>query len=83
MPLDRGFGMIISLTEFKSGIDHYLDAIDKDGIVITKDGRSIAQLTQPPRDKLAIIESLCGIVPASANERDAREERLARHEAGL
>lgn len=75
--------MIVSLTEFKSGIDRYLDLVDEEDIVITKDGRGIARITPPPKDKLAILESLCGALPSTANEDEARDERLARHEAGF
>jgi antitoxin (DNA-binding transcriptional repressor) of toxin-antitoxin stability system len=75
--------MIVSVTEFKSEIDRYLELAGEEKIVITKDGRNIAQLAPVPRDKLAILESLTGILPPTANEEEAREERLASHEAGL
>ncbi len=75
--------MHISVAEFKSGIDRYLELVDDEEIVITKDGIMIARLTQPPRDKLAILESLSGILPQTATVEEARAERLAKHEAGL
>ncbi len=75
--------MIVTLSEFKSELEHYLDLVGEEEIVITKDGRSIARLTPPPKDKLALLNSLCGIIPSTANEEEARNERLARYEAGL
>ena len=75
--------MKVSLAEFKTGIEEYLEKVEEETIVITKDGLSIAQLTPPPKDKLTILESLCGILPSTASEAEARQERLARYESGL
>lgn len=75
--------MKVSVAEFKSGIEHYLELVGREEIVITKDGQSIALLAPPPQDKLAILESLCGVVPSTATLEEARAERLAKYEAGL
>jgi antitoxin (DNA-binding transcriptional repressor) of toxin-antitoxin stability system len=75
--------MIISLTKFKSEVEHYMELVGREEIVITKDGRNIAQLAPPPEDKLSILESLCGILPPTATLEEARAERLAKYEAGL
>ncbi len=75
--------MKVSVAEFKSGVEHYLELVGKEAIVITKDGQNIAQLTQAPRDKLSILESLCGVLPPTATLEEARAERLAKYEAGL
>ncbi len=75
--------MKVSVAEFKSGIDRYLELAGEEEIVITRDGKYIAQLAPPPKDKLAILESLCGILPPTATLEEARAERLAKYEAGL
>lgn len=49
-------------------------------ILITKNGKSVARLTSPTVDKLAVLDSLAGIVPAEStmDEEAIRDERLAR-----
>ena len=49
-------------------------------IFITKNGKNIARLTSPTVNKLAVLDSLVGIVPktATVDEETIREERLAR-----
>jgi len=79
----KGYFMIVTLNELKTDLDRYLDLVGEEKIVITKDGREIAQITPPPRDKLAILDSLYGILPSTVTVEEAREERLAKYEAGL
>ncbi len=49
-------------------------------IFITKNGKNIARLTSPTVNKLAVLDSLVGIVPkdSAMDEETIREERLAR-----
>lgn len=70
--------MIVTINEFKSDVERYLDLVDKEEIVITKDGRSIATLTRPSPSKAAILRSLQGTLPATATVEEARAERLAK-----
>lgn len=71
--------MIISMDEFKADIEHYINLVGTEEIIITRDGRYIAQLLPPPIDKAAIIDSLCGILPSTVTVEEAREARLAKH----
>ncbi len=75
--------MNVSVAEFKAGIDRYLELAGEEEIIISADGRSIAQLAPPPRDKRALLHSLIGTLPSTVTREEARAERLARHEAGL
>jgi hypothetical protein len=52
----------------------------KQDIFITKNGKNIARLTSPTVNKLAVLDSLVGIVPADdvTDDETIREERLAR-----
>ncbi|GAV23541.1 type II toxin-antitoxin system Phd/YefM family antitoxin [Carboxydothermus pertinax] len=72
--------MIISATEFKSKIGKYLKLAEKEEIIITKNGKRIAKLTSAAEDKTALVKSLIGILPHTISEKEAREERLAKHE---
>ena len=49
-------------------------------IFITKNGKSIARLTSPAVNKLALLDDLVGIVPQekAMDENTIREERLSR-----
>ena len=79
--------MIVSLTEFKADLDHYLELVDEEEIVITREGKSFATLLSSPErtsgDKLALLHSLIGTLPSTVTIEEARAERLAKHEAGL
>ena len=50
--------------------------VTEQDIYITKNGKNIAKLTNPAVDKVAVLNSLVGILPPDAS--DIRDERLAR-----
>ena len=54
--------MIVTATEFKTNLGKYLEMAMKQDIFITKNGKSIARLTSPTVNKLAVLDSLVGIV---------------------
>ncbi len=70
--------MIISATEFKNNLGKYLELAAIQDIFITKNGKSIARVTSPKVDKLELLDSLVGVIPADIDEDAAREERLNR-----
>lgn len=69
--------MTVSATEFKTNFGKYLAMAARQDIYIMKNGKSVARLTRPVVDKVAVLDSLVGIVPCDT-ETDIREERLAR-----
>ena len=72
--------MVITATEFKTNLGKYLELAAAQDIFITKNGKNIARLTSPSVNKLAVLDSIVGIVPQNEdlNEKVIREERLAR-----
>ena len=72
--------MFVTGTEFKTNLGKYLEMARKQDIFITKNGKNIARLTSPTVNKLAVLDSLVGIVPADdvTDDETIREERLAR-----
>jgi antitoxin (DNA-binding transcriptional repressor) of toxin-antitoxin stability system len=71
--------MVITATELKANIGHYLDTVSHDEVFITRNGKIVAKLSSPVQDKQAILDSLVGITahnPISLEE--ARRERLSR-----
>ena len=72
--------MIVTATEFKNNLGKYLEMATSQDIFITKNGKSIARLTSPAVNKLALLDDLVGIVPqeTAMDENTIREERLSR-----
>lgn len=72
--------MIVTATEFKTNLGKYLEMAASQDIFITKNGKSIARLTTPAVNKLAVLDDLAGIVPQekAMDENTIREERLSR-----
>jgi prevent-host-death family protein len=76
--------MIISATEFKSNLSKYLELANIEDIIITKNGKNIAKLTNLNEDKVAIAKSLFGILPQDVSLEDTRKERLlSRHDENI
>ena len=72
--------MTITATEFKSNLGKYLEMVPDEDILITKNGKIIAQLSKPQFNKLAVLRGLVGIA-ASENEitlDEIKSERLGR-----
>ena len=72
--------MIITAAEFKTNLGKYLEMAESQDIFITKNGKSIARLTSPAVNKLALLDDLVGIVPQekATDENTIRGERLSR-----
>lgn len=72
--------MIVSATEFKTNLGQYLELVGKEDIVITRNGKRIARLTDAAKDKTDILHSLTGIIPPDVSLEREREERLGKYE---
>lgn len=72
--------MIVTATEFKTNLGKYLEMAASQDIFITKNGKSIARLTTPAVNKLALLDDLVGIVPQdqAMDKNTIRKERLSR-----
>ena len=75
--------MIITATEFKTNLGKYLDFIAKaqEDIFITKNGKTIARMTNP---QVSAVDSISGILsglPADYDKNALREERFCKYEA--
>lgn len=70
----------ITATEFKKNLGKYLALINKDDIIITRNGIPIAQLISPKEKSL--VNQLIGIIPDDGyTTDDARKERLLENES--
>ena len=72
--------MIITATEFKANMGHYLDLVGQEDIVITRNGKRLAKLTDASKDKTDILRALTGIVPSNVSLNEAKEDRLRKYE---
>ena len=71
--------MVITASELRTNIGKYLLLAGKQEIYITKNGKSIAKLTSASADRVAVLDSLVGVVPKEAAPQGSiKGERLAR-----
>lgn len=67
--------MKITLSEFAKNPDRYIDILDKEDILITKENRNVARLTALNHKK-GIADSLFGILPADVDLDKSKLERF-------
>jgi antitoxin (DNA-binding transcriptional repressor) of toxin-antitoxin stability system len=71
----------ITSTEFKKNLGKYLTMVNKEDIIITRNGVPVAQLTFPKPEKMSLVNQLIGIIPDdNYTIEDARRERLMKDE---
>lgn len=68
--------MSITATELKLNLAKYLQLSLTEDVYITKNGKIISKLSNPFQDRVDIVDSLIGIIPADVTLEEAREERL-------
>lgn len=68
--------MSITATELKSNLGKYLDQAATEDIYISKNGKIIAKITSPYKNKLEIVKELYGSIPNTVTLEDAQKERL-------
>lgn len=70
--------MSITATELKNNLGKYLLLSATEDIYITKNGKVVAKLTNPNRDRIDLAKSLFGILPKDADFDEAKAKRLER-----
>ena len=70
--------MSITATELKMNLSKYLLLSATEDIYITRNGKTIAKLTNPFQERVDIAKSLFGIIPDEIPLEEAREERLGK-----
>ena len=68
--------MSITATELKLNLGKYLLLAATQDIYITRNGKTIAKLVSPYRDRVDTVDTLFGSVPDTMTLEEAREERL-------
>ncbi len=72
--------MTITSTELKNDLSKYLHLAESEDVFITKNGRVMCKITTVYEDKIALVNSLVGILPEGASIEEGKDERLKRHE---
>lgn len=70
--------MSITATELKANLGKYLLMAATEDVYVTRNGRTVAKLTSPYRNKLDTVDSLFGSIPADMTLGESKEERLNR-----
>ena len=70
--------MSITATELKANLGKYLLMAATEDVYVTRNGRTVAKLTSPYRNKLDTVDSLFGSIPAYMTLEESKEERLNR-----
>ena len=68
--------MQVSISELKTNIGKYINLAETQDIFITRNGKPAAKLTSAKIDKVALMESLFGIIPSDFDLDEARLERI-------
>lgn len=67
--------MMVTATELKSNLGHYLDLAEHEDILVSKNGKVAAKLSNPYADRASAMESLFGIFPSTVTVDEARALR--------
>lgn len=70
--------MSVTADELKVDLEKYLRLAENEDVDIIDHGKVVARLVSPYRDKLAMAESLFGVIPKGASLEEARDERMSR-----
>ena len=72
--------MQVSISEFKTNISKYVDQLEHEDILITKNGKVIARVSaENTNPKVETLMSMKGILKGNTTTvEEARDERLAR-----
>ena len=70
--------MSITATELKTNLGKYLLMAAKEDVFITRNGRTVAKLTSPYKNKLDTVDKLFGSVPGTMTLEEAKDERLSK-----
>lgn len=69
--------MTVTATEFESNLGKYLALAETEDIYISKNGKVTVKLVSSNLDKVAIMKSLFGCIPADITLEESKKERLS------
>ena len=72
--------MTITVTELRKHLGKYLDLSQSENVFIKKRGKVIAMFTSNYEEKIALVDSLVGVLQKEVTITDGKEEWIYRHE---
>ncbi len=66
----------ITLSDLRSRAGQYIAMVNQEDIYITKNGKLVAKLVSPKKDKVAAALSLFDLLPAGIDPEAAKAERF-------
>jgi len=60
--------MVVTSTDLKTNLGKYLDLLDTEDIIVTRNGRKVARLIREEEDVLAEVQSLYGILATTSGD---------------
>ena len=69
--------MSITATDLKLNLSKYLLLAETEDILITRNGKVVAKLSNPNADRVAMAESLVGVIPADITLEESRAARTS------
>ncbi|MBQ7995415.1 MAG: type II toxin-antitoxin system prevent-host-death family antitoxin [Bacilli bacterium] len=70
--------MSITVTELRENLSKYLALSTKEDFYITKNGKIISKLSNPYRNRIDAARNLFGIIDATIDEENVKDERLSK-----
>ena len=70
--------MSVTAMEFRLNVDEYLMLAATEDVYITRNGVTIAKISNPNLDRINAVKSLLGVLPADITLEEAREDKLNR-----
>ena len=70
--------MIVTATQFRARLSHYLSLASREDVYVAKNGKVIAKITGVRVENVKSVSSLFGILPPSIDEKALLEERTLR-----
>ncbi len=67
--------MSITATELKLNLGRYLKLAEHEDVLITRNGKVVAKLSNPNADRVEMAKALLGVIPADITLDEARAER--------
>lgn len=73
--------MLVSTSDLKANISHYLELVRNEDVIVTKNGRKIARIIREEDDLVEVAKSLFGILPPDISLDEIKSERMKRSES--
>ena len=68
--------LLVSVSDLKANAAKYISMVENEDIYITKNGKTVAKLVSPKKDKMSAAVSLFDILPAGIDTDAVKTERF-------